>query len=156
MSRPLSMLSAQHEICDREGVLLSVYVCCICIISMPYMYALYVSVSFMCMLYMHYTFAFYVCLICMPYMYALYVCLICMPYMYAFYVCLICICLLHACRICIESEAWVLHAHIPIVCSVSAWNILFTGIYYLHAHMHAGYALNARDGYALYVCLICI
>ena len=45
----------------------------VCLICMPYMYALYV-----CLICMEPWWASVVCLICMLYMYALYVCLICM------------------------------------------------------------------------------
>ena len=60
----------------------------VCLICMPYMYALYVClIPLTCMPYAPYMYALYVCLIpltCMPYapyMYALYVCLIPLPYM---------------------------------------------------------------------------
>ena len=38
-----------------------------------------------CLMCMPYVYALWVCLICMPYMYVLYGCLICMPYMHAVY-----------------------------------------------------------------------
>ena len=65
---------------DALRGLRALYVCLIC---MPYVYALYVRL--ICSL---------ICMPCMPYMYVLYVCLICMSYMHALYI--ICMSYRHA------------------------------------------------------------
>ena len=75
----------------------ALYVCLIC---MPYMYALYVcQVDYLPLLKAN---ALYVCLICRPYMYAALstgsICLICL--ICACLICLICECLICACLIC--------------------------------------------------------
>jgi hypothetical protein len=59
---------------QRTGI--SVYALYVCLICMPYMYALYVW----CMSYLY---ALYVC--CVSYLYALYVC--CVSFLYVLYVC---------------------------------------------------------------------
>ena len=82
------------------------YALYVCLICMPYMYALHVRLRtlgiredsdgvcalYACLIWLPYVYALCVYLMCMPYVYVLgvLVCLICMPYMVALHVCLIC------------------------------------------------------------------
>ena len=66
---PLAATIDQSIFCVHGGMIK-----CVCLMCVPYVYALYVCL--MCMPYVH---ALCVCLMCMPYVYALCACFMCMP-----------------------------------------------------------------------------
>ena len=114
--------------------------CAVCLICMPYMYALYGQASPESKLRAD-MYVLHVCLICMSYMYALYVCLICMPYMCASHARLICV---YTCREAREEKdyrAWI-------------WTPNTANAYgaFISLAMHEGMPYM----YVLYVCLICM
>jgi len=126
-STPDTLHVERLQCCGAGTAMPYMYALYVCLICMPYMYA--VAQVLLCLMCMPYMYAVAQVLLgfvlrgvckCMPYMYALYVCysalfcavcinvcLICMPYMYALYVCysaLFCAALIytrvHTCRVC--------------------------------------------------------
>ena len=112
--KPHTVSCAVNVVCELarknpQATILKSHALYVCLICMPYMYALHVRL--VCVR---------VCvLICMPYMYALYVRLVCVRVCYLAYV-LICvlICVLDACVLIWILNVCVLICVLPYVCSV--------------------------------------